>query len=117
MKVWTGSQVNHFDVVIVGSGAAGLTAALAAAHRGASVAVLEKADYLGGTSAVSGGMIWIPINRCMAAMGLTDSRADALEYLDAVCDHLGGDVGDGPGEHGLADLRALHEAYDEVRMH
>ena len=87
MKVWTGSQVDHFDVVIVGSGAAGLTAALSAAHRGASVAVLEKADYLGGTSAVSGGMIWIPINRCMAAMGLTDSRADALEYLDAVCDH------------------------------
>ena len=87
MKVWAGELTDGYDVAVVGSGAAGLTAALTAAHAGATVAVFEKADYLGGTSAVSGGMIWIPMNRCMTELGISDTRSDAIAYLQAVCDH------------------------------
>lgn len=72
------------DVVVVGSGASGLAAALAAATAGASVTVIEKSPVFGGTSAVSGGSVWVPCNRYMAASGIVDSRDDALSYLRAV---------------------------------
>lgn len=84
MRTWNGELGDDYDVVVVGSGAIGLTAALTAADVGARVAVLEKARYLGGTAAVSGGMLWVPGNHAMAAMGLSDDRADALRYLRAV---------------------------------
>lgn len=86
MRVWTGQWRDRFDVVVVGSGAAGLTAALAARRAGADVAVLEKAAYLGGTSAVSGGMIWVPVNHYMRDLGIDDAPDDALRYLAAVTD-------------------------------
>jgi 3-oxosteroid 1-dehydrogenase len=70
-----------YDVIVLGSGAAGLTAALAASDGGASVAVFEKADQVGGTSAWSGGMVWIPVNHHMAELGIHDSREDVLTYL------------------------------------
>lgn len=73
-----------YDVVVLGSGAAGLTAALAAHEQGARVAVLEKSDQVGGTSAWSGGMLWIPCNHHGAAAGKRDSREEALTYLAAV---------------------------------
>jgi len=69
------------DVVVLGSGAAGLTAALAAAVEGAQVAVFEKARLLGGTSALSGGTIWIPNNQPAREAGVDDSRERGLEYL------------------------------------
>src|SRR4051794_41955197 len=69
------------DVVVLGSGAAGLTAALAAAVDGARVAVFEKAELLGGTTALSGGTIWIPNNQPARAAGVEDSRERGLEYL------------------------------------
>lgn len=83
---WTRSLEGEYDVVVVGSGAIGLTAALAAADHQARVVVLEKGPYLGGTSAVSGGMLWVPLNRYMADIGHTDAREEALRYLAAVTD-------------------------------
>jgi 3-oxosteroid 1-dehydrogenase len=72
------------DAVVIGSGAAGLTAALVAAAEGADVVVLERAEVFGGTSSVSGGSLWIPNNRCMREAGIEDSREDALTYLEHV---------------------------------
>jgi 3-oxosteroid 1-dehydrogenase len=77
------------DIIVVGSGAGALTAALTAAINGASVVVLEKAARFGGTSASSGGGLWIPLNHLMLAGGVDDNREDALRYLRALTD---GDV-------------------------
>jgi 3-oxosteroid 1-dehydrogenase len=71
------------DVVVVGSGAAGLATALTAAVGGARAIVLEKAAVLGGTTAMSGAGIWIPANHHMRAAGLDDSPDEALAYLRA----------------------------------
>lgn len=70
--------------MVVGSGAAGLTAAVAAAQAGAEVAVVERAPVLGGTTALSGGLAWMPANRLMAAEGVDDSPAEARQYLRAL---------------------------------
>lgn len=70
-----------FDVVVLGSGAAGLTAALAAASEGAHVALLEKAELIGGTTALSGAGIWVPGNQKATEAGVEDSTAQGLDYL------------------------------------
>ena len=72
------------DVVVLGSGAAGLTAALAAALTGAEVGLYEKSAVLGGSSAISGGVPWVPLNHHQREAGVTDSREDALAYLDSL---------------------------------
>jgi 3-oxosteroid 1-dehydrogenase len=74
----------HFDVIVLGTGASGLTAALTAAGHGASVGLFEKGHQVGGTSAKSGGMIWIPGNHLMEPLGLTDSREEALTYINSL---------------------------------
>jgi succinate dehydrogenase/fumarate reductase flavoprotein subunit len=68
----------------LGTGAAGLVAALAASDEGASVGVYEKSALIGGTTSMSGGIIWMPNNHLQEAAGKRDSRADALAYLDAL---------------------------------
>ncbi len=68
-------------VVVLGTGGAGLTAAIAGHDAGARVSVFEKADKVGGTTAWSGGMIWIPNNHHEQALGIPDSRDEALTYL------------------------------------
>ena len=70
-----------FDVIVVGSGAGGMTTALCAQGEGLSSVVLEKSKLFGGTSAVSGGGIWIPCNDDIARLGGNDSFDDALTYM------------------------------------
>jgi succinate dehydrogenase/fumarate reductase flavoprotein subunit len=78
------SDLDHnFDVIVVGSGASGLTAALVARKAGLRVLVVEKADVLGGTSALSGGWIWVPGNEFARAEGIADSLDDARRYIEA----------------------------------
>ncbi|MFK4872405.1 FAD-dependent oxidoreductase [Novosphingobium sp. ZW T3_23] len=71
-----------FDVVVVGSGSAGAMAALRCADLGMKVLIVDKAHKFGGTSATSGGVMWIPDHRLEGDKG--DSRESALEYLDSV---------------------------------
>lgn len=73
--------MDSYDVVVVGSGASGLTAALTAASRGATVAIFERGRRFGGSSALSGGQLWIPNNGLQAKDGLRDSPRDATQYL------------------------------------
>src|SRR5690242_12323972 len=73
-----------YDVVVLGTGAAGLTAALAAAHAGAEVGLFEKSSRIGGTTALSGGVVWLPDNSLAREAGVEDSREKALAYLDAL---------------------------------
>ena len=75
------------DVVVVGSGAAGMTAALTAAHRGLAVIVVEKASHFGGSTARSGGGLWIPNNSVLRRAGVADTPQAAASYLT----HLLGD--------------------------
>jgi 3-oxosteroid 1-dehydrogenase len=69
------------DVVVVGSGAAACTAAVIASHEGASVVVLERAETVGGTTALSGAGAWIPNNHLMRAEGVEDPKEPALRYM------------------------------------
>ncbi len=82
-----------FDFVIVGSGGGSMCAALVLRKAGKSVLILEKSDLVGGTTATSGGVMWIPNNRFMKSEGIPDSREQAIGYLDAVI----GDHADMPG--------------------
>ncbi|MEQ6898009.1 FAD-dependent oxidoreductase [Microbacterium sp. KR10-403] len=72
------------DLLVLGSGAAGLSAATTAAARGLDVLVLEKTEYLGGTTAYSAGTCWIPGHRHQRAEGQTGEHDAALRYLDLI---------------------------------
>ena len=69
------------DIVVVGTGAGAMTAALRAAHAGAKLLMVEKGRHYGGTSATSGGGLWIPDNHLMPEHGIPDSEAEALGYV------------------------------------
>ncbi|MFC3214349.1 FAD-binding protein [Novosphingobium panipatense] len=84
-----------FDWVVVGSGAGSMASALLMKQAGKSVVILEKAEWVGGTTCKSGGVMWIPGNRFMDAG--EDSLEQACRYLDAV-------VPDGPDR--LAPVRS-----------
>jgi 3-oxosteroid 1-dehydrogenase len=79
------------DLVVLGSGAAGLTGAAVAAAEGLDVVLLEKSDLIGGTTAVSGGGVWVPCNHHLAEAGVEDSREEALEYVRACAGEAGDD--------------------------
>lgn len=77
------NDVETWDVIVVGAGAAGMTAACVAAAEGRSVLLLEQASVVGGTTAISGGMVWIPANHKAAAGNHPDSLEAARAYLAA----------------------------------
>jgi len=74
----------EFDVVVVGSGNGALTAALCSHDGGAKTLVIEKSSQFGGTSATSGGGVWIPNNRYAKAENVDDSDQDARNYINSV---------------------------------
>ena len=71
------------DFVIIGGGAGALCAALAAREAGAEVLVIEKEPMIGGSSALSGGTMWVPGNALMREEGIPDSIEEGRKYLDA----------------------------------
>jgi 3-oxosteroid 1-dehydrogenase len=73
-----------FDFVVAGSGAAGMTAALTAAVNGLSVLVVEKTEYFGGSTARSGGGVWVPRNSVLRKTGISDTDELASAYLASV---------------------------------
>lgn len=81
----------EFDVIVVGSGAGALLAAIRASDEGLKPLVIEKADLVGGTSALSGGGIWIPDNHDMPKVGLRDSLDTAYRYVKACAQGLATD--------------------------
>ena len=74
----------EYDVVVVGSGGAGMVAALTAAHRGLSTVVIEKAPHFGGSTARSGGGVWIPNNEILKRDGVKDTPEAARTYLHGI---------------------------------
>ena len=95
-----------FDFVIVGSGGGSMCAALVLRQAGKRVLILEKTDLVGGTTAISGGVMWIPDNRFMKDAGVEDSRERAIAYLDTVL----GDHHDTPGANRQRRLAYVEEA-------
>lgn len=75
------AEEESVDLIVVGAGAAGMACAATAAAEGARVLLLEHARWVGGTTAISGGMVWVPANHLMAAAGLSDSLEAARSYL------------------------------------
>ncbi len=75
-----------YDVVVVGAGGAGMTAALAAADHGLDTVLIEKSAYFGGSTARSGGGVWVPGNAALKAAGQVSAtdRQDASDYLQAI---------------------------------
>ncbi len=89
-----------YDLIVVGSGGGGLCAALTAAASGASVLVLEKTAQLGGSTAMSGGVLWIPDSQPAERAGAADSFEEGMRYFESVV-----------GDAGPASSLARREAF------
>ncbi len=97
----------EFDVVVVGAGAAGMTAALTAALKGLRTVVLEKTGYFGGSTARSGGGVWAPGNEVLRKAGVRDAPDQASAYLA----HVAGDSVPGGRQQALLDNGAKMIAF------
>ncbi|OCA89248.1 FAD-dependent oxidoreductase [Pradoshia sp. D12] len=79
----------EYDVIVVGSGAGGLVAAITSAYGGLRTAIIEKGSVWGGSSALSGGGLWIPNNHVSKNAGLQDSEEEALTYMQEIIEDTG----------------------------
>ncbi|WP_223281324.1 FAD-dependent oxidoreductase [Streptomyces antnestii] len=104
---------HEYDVVVVGSGGGGLTAAITAQLHGMSALVVEKTDRYGGSTALSGGGLWIPDNLYLQQAGQSDSFDNAMDYLDAtVGDQVSRERKHAYLTRGQEMLKFLHERTD-----
>jgi 3-oxosteroid 1-dehydrogenase len=99
------------DLLIIGSGAGAMTAAITAYDRGGDALLIEKTDRYGGSSAMSGGGLWVPNNHLMAEVGIEDSPGEAWNYLEAL---TGGAV---PEERLRAYLETAPELVEYLTEH
>jgi hypothetical protein len=105
------ARANEYDVVVIGAGAGGMTAAAVAATRGLSAIVIEKTGTIGGTTAISGGMVWVP-NMSKGHPGeAQDTLEQAAAYLEAV---VGSEDGADLRRHYLAEAP---KAIDYLERH
>jgi len=81
MPAGDGGDAHSCDVLVIGAGAAGLTTAITARKLGLDVLVVEKEPVFGGTTALSGGWLWVPCSSHAVKVGITDSLDSAREYL------------------------------------
>lgn len=101
---------NEYDVVVVGSGGGAMLAACRAADQGLSVLVVEKCEVYGGTTAISGGGIWIPCNHLAREAGAQDSLDEAFTYIQAcVGETMSKSKVQAYLDHGARLVRYLHE--------
>ena len=107
--------MDEVDVVVAGSGAAGMTAALTAAHLGLSALVIEKAGSFGGSTARSGGGIWAPGNSVLRSAGVADTPEQARAYLAHVAEGVPAARREALLEHG-PDMLGLVLAKTPVRF-
>ncbi|EFA76597.1 3-ketosteroid-delta-1-dehydrogenase [Heterostelium album PN500] len=108
---------HNYDVVVVGSGAGGMTASITAQLKGLKTLLIEKDEKYGGTSSMSGGALWIPNNLYLQEGGVKDSVEEAKKYLDAT---VGDDVSDVRKmaylTRGPEMLQFLHDNTNHVRF-
>jgi len=78
-------QTRKVDVLVIGAGVAGLSAATAAAWSGKSVILIEKSDTIGGTTCVANGSIWIPNNELAVASGIECDNENEVRFILSEC--------------------------------
>jgi succinate dehydrogenase/fumarate reductase flavoprotein subunit len=106
----TSPDTVEVDALVVGAGAAGMTAALVGSLEGLSVLLCEKSAQVGGTTATSAGTIWVPGTRQSREAGFTDTIADARRYLDAV-------IGEAPDNRREVYLATAPDVVDYLERH
>lgn len=107
--------MTHWDheteLLVVGSGGGSMTAALVGKFEGLDTLILEKTEYFGGSTALSGGFVWVPNNYVMAEAGIPDSQEQAALYLETI-------IGDRvPKEKQMAYLQASKEMLAFLKEH
>lgn len=110
-----GDVFDHtYDVVVVGSGGAGFATALGALDSGLSVLIVEGSAKWGGSTAMSGGGMWLPDNPLMRRAGVGDSREEALTYLEATVGDASSRARKEAFVDGVADFVATAEKHGMV---